>query len=408
MAVFEWRGITSGGKEVKGIRDADSPRALRTILRRDGILVTQVLEESEARVKKAREVDFGRYFRRVTPLDVSLASRQLATLLKSGVPLVESMTALIDQLDKPDLKTAFTQTRDKVNEGSSFAAALEAHPQVFQTLYVNMVAAGEASGTLEAVLARLAEFLEGQAKLKNKVTSALAYPLFMLLMGIATISIMMIVVVPKVTAIFEDFEQALPWYTQVLIVMSDIFTGYWWLLLILGVGGVIGFRRWRATEKGRHTWDRFVLDVPLFGPLTLMVAVSRFSRTLSTLLKSGVPLLQAMEITRNVLGNTELMRVIEEARASIREGESIAAPLKRSGRLPPIVTHMIAVGERSGQLEEMLENVADSYDVQVDAKVQTLTSLLEPMLIVLLGGMSGGIAFAILMPLMRINEFVAG
>lgn len=408
MAVYEWRGITTAGKEVKGVRDADNPKALRAGLRKDGILVTQVLEESEARDKKAREVDFGRYFRRVSPLDVALATRQLATLLKSGVPLVESLSALIDQMEKPELKTAFTQTRDKVNEGTSFADALRAHPTIFQSLYVNMVAAGEASGTLEAVLSRLADFLESQAKLKNKVTSALAYPAFMLLMGLATLSIMMLVVVPKVTAIFEDFEQALPWYTQVLIWMSDVFTGYWWLLLLLGVGGAYGFQRWRATERGRERFDRFKLDVPLFGPLNLMVAVSRFSRTLATLLKSGVPLLNAMEITRNVLDNVELERVIEEARVSIREGESIAAPLKRSGRLPPIVTHMIAVGERSGQLEEMLENVAESYDTQVESRVATLTSLLEPMLIVLLGGMSAGIAFAILMPLMRINEFVAG
>jgi general secretion pathway protein F len=408
MAVFEWQGITTGGKEVKGVRDAENAKALRGLLRREGILVTKILEEAEARQKKAREVDFGRYFRRVTALDVALATRQLATLLKSGVPLVESLSALIDQLEKPDLKSAFTQCRDKINEGTSFADALKAHPTVFPVLYVNMVAAGEASGTLEAVLGRLAQFLEGQAKLKNKVTSALAYPAFMMLMGLATVSIMMVVVVPKVTAIFADFEQALPWYTRLLIFTSDVFSDYWWLLLGLAIGGVVGFRKWKASPKGRERWDRFTLDAPLFGSLILMVAVSRFSRTLSTLLESGVPLLQALEITRNVLENTELMRVIEEARMSIREGESIAAPLKRSGRLPPIVTHMIAVGEKSGQLEEMLENVAESYDAQVEAKVQTLTSLLEPMLIVLLGGVSGGIAFAILMPLMRINEFVAG
>lgn len=408
MAVFEWQGVTTAGKEVKGVRDADSPKALRTQLRRDGILVTKILEEAEARQKKQREVDLGRFFRRVTTLDVALATRQLATLLRSGVPLVESLSALTDQLEKPELKSAFTQSRDKINEGSSFADALKAHPTIFPTLYVNMVAAGEASGTLDGVLARLASFLENQAKLKNKVTSALAYPAFMLLMGMVTVSIMMVVVVPKVTAIFEDFEQALPWYTQVLIWMSGVFTNYWWLLIGLGALGVFGFRRWKASPKGRESWDRFTLDAPLFGSLILMVAVSRFSRTLATLLKSGVPLLNAMEITRNVLENTELMRVIEEARVSIREGESIAAPLKRSKRLPPIVTHMIAVGERSGQLEEMLENVADSYDAQVESKVQTLTSLLEPMLIVLLGGISGGITFAILMPLMRINEFVAG
>lgn len=408
MAVFEWHGITTSGKEMKGVRDADNAKALRALLRKEGILVTKVMEEAEARVAKARNVDFGRYFRRISDLDVALATRQLATLLKSGVPLVESLSALIDQMEKPEMKAAFTQTRDKVNEGSSFADALSAHTNIFKPLFVNMVAAGEASGTLEAVLARLAEFLESQAKLKNKVTSALAYPAFMLLMGVATVGIMMIVVVPKVTAIFEDFEQALPWYTQLLIFASDIVSGYWWLIGTAAVGAYFGFRKWKSTEEGQKRWHKFILDVPLFGQLNIMVAVSRFSRTLSTLLKSGVPLLRAMEITRNVLGNVELEQVIEDARNSIREGESIAAPLKRSGRLPPIVTHMIAVGERSGQLEEMLENVADSYDTQVEAKVQTMTSLLEPMLIVVMGGLSGGIAFAILMPLMRINEFVAG
>ena len=406
MAVFEFRGINNAGKEIKGVRDAENVRALRALLRKDGVILTAALEESEAKKRSSREVDFGRYFRRVSALDVSMATRQLATLLKAGVPLVESMSALIDQLENPMLKNALTQTRDKVNEGSSLADALRAHPTIFQPLFVNMVAAGEASGTLETVLARLADFLESQTKLKNKVTAALAYPGFMALMSLVTIGIMMVVVVPKVTSIFEDFQQALPWYTRLLIFTSDIFIGYWWLIILLIAGGVYGWRRWVNTPEGRHKWDRWLLTVPLFGKLLTMVAVSRFSRTLSTLLASGVPLLQAMEITRNVLENVELMRVVEEAAGSIREGESIAAPLKRSGRFPPIVTHMIAIGERSGQLEEMLENVASAYDTQVETRVQTMTSLLEPAMIVIMGGVSGGIAFSILMPLMRINEFV--
>lgn len=407
MAVYEWRGIAGAtGKEVKGVRDAENVRALRTLLRKDGVILTQALEEHEAKKKNAREVDFARYFRRVSTLDVAMMTRQLATLLRSGVPLVESMSALIDQLENPELKNALTQTRDKVNEGSSLADALRAHPKIFDNLFVNMVAAGEASGTLELVLARLAEFLESQSKLKNKVGAALAYPFFMAAMGIVTVAIMMVVVVPKVTSIFDNFRQALPWYTRLLIFTSDVFTGYWWLLLMIGAGGIYGWRRWVATTEGRAKWDRWLLGVPLFGKLLLMVAVSRFARTLSTLLKSGVPILQAMEITRNVLGNVELMRVVEEAAGSIREGESIAVPLKRSGRFPPIVTHMIAIGERSGQLEEMLENVALAYDNQVETRVQTMTSLLEPAMIVFMGGISGGIAFSILMPLMSINEFV--
>ncbi len=406
MAIFAYRGVDAAGKKVSGVRDAENAKALRLVLRKDGVLVTEVLEESQARQKSAREVDFKKMLRRVSTLDVAVATRQLATLLKSGIPLVEALTALIDQLEQPDLKLALTQIRDRVNEGTSLHEAMRVHPKYFSTLYVNMVTAGESSGTLDAVLQRLAEFLEAQAKLSNKVFGALAYPMFMVVMGMGVVAVMMVAVVPKVTSIFENFQQALPWYTRLLIFTSEAFTGYWWLLILLVVGAVVGFRRWVATPDGRRRWDLFVLRAPIFGRLTLMVAVSRFARTLSTLLRSGVPLLNALEITRNVLGNTELMRVVEEARVSIREGESIAAPLKRSGRFPPIVTHMIAIGERSGQLEEMLENVASAYDNQVDAQIGVMTSLLEPIMILLVGGMSGGIAFAILIPLMQINEFV--
>jgi general secretion pathway protein F len=406
MTVFAWKGLNPSGREVKGVRDADNLKVLRGLLKREGILLTSALEEAEAKKANARNVDFGRYFRRVTVLDLSMMTRQFATLLKSGVPLVESMSALIDQMENEELKNALTQTRDRVNEGSSLHAALRQHEKIFPNLYVNMVEAGEASGTLEVVLARLADFLEAQNKLNNKVMAALAYPAFMALMGLVTITIMMVVVVPKVTQIFQDFEHALPWYTRALIVTSDIFVNYWWALIGITVGSVYGFRRWRETPEGRARWDRWILTLPMFGKLLMMVAVARFARTLATLLKSGVPLLRAMEITRNVLGNVELMRIVEEAGQSIREGESIAAPLKRSGKFPPIVTHMIAIGERSGQLEEMLENVAIAYDSQVETRVQTMTALLEPMMIVVMGGISGSIAFAILMPLMQINEFV--
>ena len=406
MAVYAYKGVDARGKSVKGVRDADSAKALRGVLKRDGVLATEILEQSEAARKAARDIDFGRLFRRVSQLDVAVATRQLSVLLRSGVPLVEALSALIEQLDHPELKNAFTDTRNQVNEGSTLANALKAHPKIFPSLYVNMVAAGEASGTLEEVLGRLAEFLDDQTRLQSKVRGALAYPIVMAVVVVLILFLMMSVVVPKVTAIFENFNQTLPWYTRLLIFVSDIFSNYWWLLAAVLIGSIYWFRRWQATDEGRRKWDLFVLEIPLFGPLLIMVAVARFSRTLATLLSSGVPVLTAMDITRNVLGNTELMRVVEDARESVREGEGIAKPLRQGDRFPPIVTHMIAVGERTGQLEEMLIHVADAYDQQIEVRVGALTSILEPLLIVVMGAVVGGIAFAILMPLLQLNEMI--
>ena len=406
MAVYAYKGLDVRGKSVKGVRDADSVKALRNVLKRDGILATEILEQSEAARKAARDIDFGRLFRRVSTLDVAIATRQLAVLVRSGVPLVQALSALIDQLEHPELKTAFTDTRNQVNEGVTLADAMKAHPKVFPTLYVNMVAAGEASGTLEEVLARLADFLDEQTRLQSKVRGALAYPIVMVVVVVLILALLMAVVVPKVTAIFENFNQTLPWYTSLLIWVSDIFTTYWWLLGALLAGGIYWFRRWRSTEEGRKRWDIFVLEAPLFGSLLTMVAVTRFARTLATLLASGVPVLTAMDITRNVLGNTELMRVVEDARTSVREGEGIAKPLREGGRFPPIVTHMIAVGEQSGQLEEMLVHVANAYDQQVEVRVGAMTSVLQPLLIVVMGAIVAGIAFAILMPLLQLNEMI--
>jgi len=406
VAVFQWHGIDARGKDVKGIRDADNARLLRALLRKEGILATAIEEEALARTRTRREIDFGQVFQRVSVQDVAITTRQLATLLRAGVPLVESLSALIEQVDHQKMRAALTQTRDKVNEGTSLADALRAHPKIFESLYVNMVAAGESSGTLDSVLERLADHLDASSRLRDKVVSALAYPAFMVVFGIAIISLLMIVVVPKVTTIFEGFNATLPWYTQTLIFVSHGFADFWWLLLLLVGGAVYGFRRWHATEKGRSIWDARVLKLPLMGPLVLMVAVARFSRTLSTLLASGVPVLTALDITRNVLGNAELMRVVEEARGSIREGESIAAPLKRSGRFPSIVTQMIAIGERSGQLEQMLNHVAIAYEGQVDARLAALTSLLGPLMIVVMGAIAGSIALSILLPLMQMGELV--
>jgi general secretion pathway protein F len=269
-----------------------------------------------------------------------------------------------------------------------------------------MVAAGEASGTLEGVLERLADFMEGQARLKGKLISALAYPVLMTLIAAVLVAALMIGVVPKVTTMFENMQQELPWYTALLIFVSDTLAAYWWLILgVIGLAVYI-FRRWRAAPAGRMIWDRFMLRVPIFGRLNLLVAVARFSRTLSTLLASGVALLPAMDIVKSVLENVQLELVVKTAIGSIREGESIAEPLRRSGYFPPMVTHMIAVGEKTGQLEQMLQNVSRAYEADVETRVTALTSLLEPLIIVVMGGMVAFIAMAIIMPLVQMNQFV--
>jgi general secretion pathway protein F len=408
VAVFEYRGILAGtGKAVKGYRDADNPKALRALLRKDGILLTLANEETEERARaQRRQIDLFAFMRRASTADVAVMTRQLATLVRAGVPLVDSISALVDQVEKEGLVRVLTAVRESLKSGTSFAKSLEVHPKVFPNLYVNMVAAGEESGTLEAVLDRLADFMEGQARLKGKVTAALAYPILMMFIGIVMVSVLMVAVVPKVVSIFENVGQELPWYTQLLIFVSNVFVGYWWLLLLTIGGSVWWFRRWVKTPAGRLKWDTFVLRVPIFGRLNLLVAVARFSRTLSTLLASGVQLLTAMNIVTNVLGNALLENVVATAIGSIREGESIAEPLKRSGEFPPMVTHMIAVGEKTGQLEQMLDNVARAYEADVEVKVVALTSLLEPLMIMLLGGVVGFIAMAILMPLVQMNQLV--
>jgi general secretion pathway protein F len=466
MAVFEYRGlVAASGKQVQGVRDADNAKVLRALLRREGVLLTAAQEETKARRAQGRNIDLFAFARRVSVGDVAMMTRQLATLVTAGIPLVESVAALTEQVEKIELKRVLTQVRDRLNEGTALAKALEPHPKIFPTLYVNMVAAGEASGTLEQVLTRLSDFMEGQSKLRGKVGAALAYPALMVVIGSVLISIMMVVVVPKVTGIFDSLDRALPWYTSLLINVSgavgsnetlgiitiivtitlaqrallapkdkkagknpaatiatavalglmvtfgfvvESVTAY---LIGLGAGLVIALILARllnyiATPAGKVRKDGFMLKLPIFGPLLRMLAVARFARTLATLLQSGVPLLKAMDIVKNVLDNAKLEAVVQEAAGSIREGQSIAEPLRRSGDFPPIVTHMIAVGEKSGQLEQMLENVARAYDAQVETRVQALTSLLEPLMIVIMGGAVGFIAFAILMPLIQMNDFV--
>lgn len=407
MAVFEYRGIAvTSGKTIKGVKDAENVKALRMSLRRDGVLLTTATEEKEAKIKARGNIDLKRILQRVTINDVALMTRQLATLVRAKIPLFEALSALIEQVEKDALRNALTNVRDQVREGTSFADALAAHPKIFTDMYINMVRAGEASGTLEGVLERLTSFMENQAKLRGKIGSALAYPALMMVLSVIMMSVMMVSVVPKVTSVFSQMNQEMPWYTQLLITVSDFMANWWWLMLGATIGGWYAFRRWRSTPSGKLKWDTFILKAPLFGKLTKMVAIARFARTLATLLGAGVALLQAMGIVRKVLGNACLELVVEEATSAIREGQSIAEPLKASGKFPPLVIHMIAIGEKSGELEEMLENVAIAYDTAVDTQVGVLTSLLEPLIIAVMGLGIGFIAWAMLSPMVQVSTFV--
>ena len=409
MGVFEYRGIlVTSGKPTKGIRDAENAKSLRSALRKDGILLTVASEAKSAAAKDAKKKSLFSFGERASVGDVAIMTRQLATLIGAGIPLFESLSALTEQVEQESIRRALTEIREKVREGTSFAKALEAHPGIFPDLYVNMVRAGEASGTLEQVLERLTTFMDSQAKLRGKVTSALAYPILMIIIGVSLISVLMVAVVPNVVSIFQSMNEALPWYTALLIATSDFLSGYWWILFPSIFLGIYWFRRWTKTPEGKLKWHAFLLKMPIFGKLVQMLAVARFARTLATLLAAGVALLPAMDIVRNVLGNAVLEKVVVEAIGSIREGQSIAEPLKKSGRFPPLVTHMISVGEKSGKLEGMLESVADAYDAAVEARVQVVTSLLEPLIIVFMGACVAFIEMSILMPLIQMSSFAGG
>jgi general secretion pathway protein F len=313
--------------------------------------------------------------------------------------------ALIDQVESASFKGVWADVKQRVNEGAGFGDALSTHPRIFSGLYVNMVRAGETSGALDVVLVRLADFTESQSELRSKVVGTMVYPILMIAVANVVVAILMIFVIPKIARLFESQKVPLPLPTRVLIGLSLAIKSYWYIVFPI-IGLIIyAFMRYIRTERGRPWWDALVLDLPIFGPLVRMIAITRFSKTLSTLLGSGVPLLAAFDIVKNVVQNTVLLRVIEMARDGVKEGESIAAPLKRSGEFPPIVTHMIAIGERSGSLEEMLGNIARSYEVQVDSRLRAMTSILEPLLIVVMGIVVAFIVFSVLMPMMEISSF---
>lgn len=407
MPAYAYTGLTTKGKTVKGIEAADNVNALRASLKRVGIYLTAVSETTVAATQAtgaSREVDLNRLFDRITPQMVAAVTRLLGTLLAAGVTLPESLRALTEQVESARFKGILSDIAERVNEGSSLADALAAHAKVFPPLYVNMVRAGEASGALETVLDRMADFMDKQIELRSKLGSAMIYPIVMTVLGAAVVTLLMVKVVPQITAMFEDMNAELPWNTKALIFVSDAVTGYWYLVIAGLIGGVYLFRYWRRSEVGQLVGDRFLLTAPVLGDLMRKIAVTRMARTLSTMLASGVQLLEALDIVRTLVGNVVLEKVIRDARDNIREGEGIAPALKRSGEFPPLVTHMIAVGERSGQLEQMLNNVATTYERETSTAIARMTALLEPLMIVVMGVGVGFVVFSIMQPIMMLNQ----
>jgi general secretion pathway protein F len=406
MALFEYKAIGADGKSMKGHVESDSLKNARAKLKKQGLMVTDMFEKNalpKAGAKGSAAVGslFGP---RVNQDEVAVMTRQLASLVKANIPLVDALTALVEQLESVGLKTVLSQVREAVNEGTALAKALAAHPKVFDNIYINMVEAGESSGTLGLVLLRLADLKEGQSRLKRKVIGGMTYPAIMMIVAVLVLIAIFTFVIPKLQQIFVSMNKALPPTTVALIWISTNLTTYWYVLVIFVAVTAYSFKRFINSKGGREKWDRFLLSAPVLGKVTRMIGVTRFAGTMSTLLGSGVPILTAMGIARNLVGNVHLARAIEMARANITEGQSIADPLRRSGEFPPLVIHMIAIGEKTGELPAMLKNVSDNYEEQVTVAIDSMTSLLEPAMIVFMGGTVGFIVVSVIMPIMDMSN----
>ena len=405
MAIFVYTHVNSVGQESRGMVDAASLGEARRRLRASGIHVVEIaLKET---VPANQQTADSRRTHRVGGGELSAATRQLSVVMLAGMPLVNALSTLVEQLGDCHLGRVFAQVRDSVNEGASLAKALKEYPTVFPDIYVNMVEAGEMAGTLEEVLSRLADLYERRAKLTGKVKAALAYPIFMIVVGFSVVVFVLSFVLPSVTKLFVEMKMRLPWPTVVLIRTTDVISRYFWILAIVGVclGAMNVY--WARSETGRRFWDRFKLGCPMLGPVVRKVAVSRFCRTLGVLLASGVSIVEALKLAERVAGNTVIATVVANAGDAISHGEPIAQSLSRSDVFPPLVVNMIAVGEQSGTVEEGLSRIADLLDNDVETRLSALTSLLEPIMILVLGVIVGFIVLAMLLPIFDINQAIA-
>lgn len=398
--IFDYKAFNAGGKIQKGIVEAESQKAARAKLKKQGLMVTEVQEKSATRPSSSGSIPF--IGNRVSAQEIALMTRQLASLVRAKIPLVEALSALVDQSENEKLKVILAQVRQDVNEGSSLAKATGAHPKIFDTIFVNMIEAGESSGTLQHVLIRLADLKEAQMRLRSKVTSAMTYPVLMMVVAFGLMLAIFTFVIPKLTKIFDSMNKPVPALTKFLMGVSDAIINYWYAFIAGGFFLVWLFRRYISKPAGRAKWDALKLRLPIMGGMVRMIAVTRFSSTMATLLDSGVPILTCMNIAKNLVGNVPIANAIANARENITEGQSIADPLRRSGEFPPMMIHMISIGEKTGELPSMLQNVAETYEEQVNSKIDAMTSLLEPLMIVGMGGAVGFIVMSVFMPLMEI------
>jgi general secretion pathway protein F len=363
MPVFEYKGLDGAGKAIEGVVDADNAKAARSRLRKQRLFVTEIKAQSAKATRGEGlnvQIDLSKYLQFVTKRDISMVTTQLSTLVGAHIPIAEALAALVDQAEKAKLKIILSRVKERVNEGAGLADALKDHPSVFDELYIQMVRAGEKSGALDVVLKRLAKFSDKAVKLQTQIVSAMAYPILMGMIGTGILAMLFVFVIPRIRSIFETLpggEESLPLISKIVFGMGDVLVGWWWLGPFFVVPTVWGFRFWLKTESGRRRWDLLMLQLPVIGKLNRQVSISRFCRTLSTLLLSGVPIIAALRIVEDVVGNVILAEAIANATTNIQEGQSIAAPLKSSGQFPPLVTHMVAIGERTGELEQMLTSV---------------------------------------------------
>jgi len=408
MPVFAYRGLGADGRSVNGVVDADSARTARGKLRASGIFPTDLNEESNAAERSAAKREWlpSLWKRKMPASDLALLTRQLSALLGAGVQLVDALSALSDQSSRAATKRMLSQVRERVREGSSLADALTNHRDVFSDLYIGMVRAGEQAAALEAVLDRLAEYSERQNEFVTKVRGALTYPIIMMCVGSVVMGFLVTYVVPQVATIFEEQKAALPLATRMLIGMSVLITGYWLPLLLLMVGIVAGITAALATPRGRRLWDTTILKVYYIGPTMIRIICARFARTLATLLASGVQLLPALDAVKGVVTNGLLRDAVEQSRESIREGHGMAQTLQQSGLFPPLLIEMIRVGERSGEMERMLERVADNYEREVTHSLDQMTTILEPVMTLTMAGAIVFMMLAVLMPIFQLNQLM--